>query len=237
MGSRDTMRTLKQHAWRIVADIEDPPPTKKEARALRDFFFDECVFCGSAVRRRSTDCLALIDPAGAHGVGNRVLACVACRGDRQPNEAWRSLLARRSGDDAAAQARRAIRIELWMRLHPLPPPMVGPEVAAIHARVEAALLALAAACNDLRAVRTTTEGQANGVPGSTATALHPRSSAPQLPVPLVAAGTSTLSEVGTSSRKASSAGHVGLRALKSRPRSTGRVPVPGVGHSDQKATK
>lgn len=206
MSTRDTIKVVAHHAWRTVADIEDPPPTKKEAKALRSTFNDRCGFCGCYVPRNRRERLELADPAGPHAIGNRILTCEACHGSRSAGEGWHALMARRCDGDAAAYATRAARIEAWQHLHPLPPPMVSPEIAAIHVRVEEALLTIAVACRDLRAECHTLRRRGPWGPRSTAAASDPGSNTPQssdaaIPLP---ANTNAM--------------RLGLKALARRPR-------------------
>jgi len=148
--SRDNVNWLTRHTWRVIADIEDPLPTKVEARELRDTFDDKCGLCGVPVPRNNRKQLLFADPAGPRAIGNRLLVCELCRRSRRAGESWQALLKRCCEGDAAAYATRAAWIEDWQITYPLPPPMVSPTITAIHARVENALLEIAKACRELR---------------------------------------------------------------------------------------
>jgi 5-methylcytosine-specific restriction endonuclease McrA len=118
---KDTPSMAKNKIKRSLSAICDPHPSKKEEKALWEYFNYQCAYCGIEIEKDSRtghlDHLVPSSEVGTNSIFNHALSCAKCNGDDKREEEWGSFLKKKAETEAILQSRRD-HIEGWLQQAP-----------------------------------------------------------------------------------------------------------------------
>jgi hypothetical protein len=145
-----TPSQAKNAIRRGLRDLCDRQPSAAEKDEIWRFFESACAYCGRPLireeRKGHIDHLVSSAVGGHNGLGNRVLSCDSCNGDKKREESWEAFIARECTDESTREVRRQ-RITQWIALaaeHPAAPQLVEREIARVIAEFDKACAAIRA---------------------------------------------------------------------------------------------
>lgn len=148
-----TLSLVKNLMRRSLKDLLEGVPSPAEQRRIREHFKHCCAYCGAAAAPREGH-IDHADPDGGNGIGNLLLACKTCNGDRKRETPWQQFLEREYGKDSALYEQRQQHIAAWMNANPsrakTPVLAATPAVAAALDEAEQAIAAFAKAYDAVR---------------------------------------------------------------------------------------
>jgi hypothetical protein len=145
---RTSVPQAKNVMLRAMQEILDPSPI--DVGPVWDQFESRRAYCDVALDLDGRS--AHIDHAEASGgnhLGNLVLACGTCNGDKKRDMPWRDFIASKSSSDQDA-ATRIARIEAWALLHPRADRPASPEALRVADEIRALATEYSAKCAELR---------------------------------------------------------------------------------------
>jgi hypothetical protein len=86
-------------------------------REMRDYFGDRCCYCDQPAKSPHAHVDHAVHDGGNH-LGNLVLSCADCNGNKKRETAWDAYLATLCADDVATRTVRADKIRKWRADHP-----------------------------------------------------------------------------------------------------------------------
>jgi hypothetical protein len=105
---------IKRCLWEIV----NPPP--KNFDEMWKHFGERCAYCETKLERHGRhahkDHLVAFQDSSRKGIGNFVLSCGACNGDKKREAGWLDYLSTEFGSHEQFESRRG-RIESWLAKH------------------------------------------------------------------------------------------------------------------------
>ncbi len=88
---KKTLSQAKNAMRRALNDLLDRLPSEGRQQSLRDYFDNLCAYCGSPATRPAGH-IDHADPDGGNALGDLVLACPKCNGDRKREMHWEPFL-------------------------------------------------------------------------------------------------------------------------------------------------
>lgn len=98
--------------------IIDPEPEAHDKQRVRDFFQNQCAYCGTPISGDTGDIDHLVSAAlgGANGLANRVLSCKTCNAQEKRDRDWTEFLQAKSPSQEVFRQRQS-RIQGWIELN------------------------------------------------------------------------------------------------------------------------
>lgn len=119
--SLKTPSMAKNAIARCLEGIIDPPLKTPDKNRIRDYFDNECAYCGIDIdpqsRKGHFDHLVSRADGGTNDMHNVVLACNTCNGDLKRERDWLEFLHEIAG---GALQEREQHIRKWLELAPPP---------------------------------------------------------------------------------------------------------------------
>ncbi|WP_037429022.1 HNH endonuclease [Shewanella colwelliana] len=119
--AKDTPSMAKNKIKRSLGAICDPHPSKKEEKALWEYFNSQCAYCGLEIEKGSRaghlDHLVPSSEGGTNSIFNHALSCAKCNGDEKREEQWDSFLKKKAEDEVIYRLRKS-HIEGWLQQAP-----------------------------------------------------------------------------------------------------------------------
>lgn len=118
MATKHTPGFTKNMVRRSLRVIIDPEPSATDIRRLREYFQDQCAYCGVVLAKGFGDIDHLVSAAqgGSNGLSNRVLSCGNCNAREKRDRPWLEFL-REKSTDAPTYAARETRILNWLSIN------------------------------------------------------------------------------------------------------------------------
>ncbi len=116
MSPAATPGYVKNMIYRSLQTLVDPEPSDKDKNQVRDFFDNQCAYCGEPLMQRG-DIDHLVPAArgkgGSNSLANRVLSCKSCNSKEKRAEDWTAFLKQKC--PPGTFRKRRLKIQQWIK--------------------------------------------------------------------------------------------------------------------------